>query len=254
MTTLHFLFLTLIGCVSGFYASSVGGGGLLSMPALLLSGMPLPIAIATHRAAGIFLEGVSTVRYIRDKAYGVRHAAVLGLFAAAGALFGSYTLSSVSDSVVHVALIIVCVGAGIAVIYKQEVQQFIATLESHHRVAQGVLVWLLGVYGGFLGFGFGTLIVAVLALSGLSFVQSAGTGRFIGLCVSVVAAAVFFAQGMIDLPAVLSLGVGYAIGAWFGAGTAVRFGERYVKTLLIVMSVVIVAQLCVELVFGDRVL
>jgi uncharacterized membrane protein YfcA len=102
---------------------------------------------------------------------------------------------------------------------------------------------LLGIYGGFLGVGFGTLITFVFVLIGLNFVKSAAVSRVVGLIMSAVATAVFAYHGAINYPYAIALGLGLAIGGWIGAGIGVRKGNDYIKVLFIIILLATIAKL-----------
>ena len=112
-----------------------------------------------------------------------------------------------------------------------------------------IVAFLLGIYGGFFGAGYGTLLMFLLVYSGYTFVNASGTARFIGLIMSLTASFIFARNGLINYEYALSLGMGSSIGAWIGAGMGIKKGNKFIKTLMIILVIITVIKLTFDFVF-----
>ena len=231
------------GILAGLYGSSVGSGGLVSLPVLLLTGLPVHIAIATNRFGAVLLELSSAFRFYREKKLNLRLGILFGVLAAIGSFVGSNILLKIDESYLRIITAILLVAVFFILIFKQKLGiKEIKTFKNKWYVA-GILTVVLGIYGGISGAGFGTFISFVFVITGSTFVQSAGISRVVGFIMSFVATIVFAFHGVINYPLAISLGIGYAIGGWIGAGISIKKGNNFIRVLFIVILVVSVFKL-----------
>ena len=102
-------------------------------------------------------------------------------------------------------------------------------LQTSHKILTGISTFLLGIYGGFFGGGFGTFMMFLLVIMGFSFIKSAAISRVVGFLMSLSATIVFAQQGLIHYLYGIALGAGFAVGGWIGIGIALKKGDNYVK-------------------------
>ena len=87
---LIFLFILFIGGIfAGLYASNVGGGSFVSFPLLILSGLPIHIAIATNRFSAVILEFFSAIKFYKEKKIDLKMGLILGVIASIGSFIGA---------------------------------------------------------------------------------------------------------------------------------------------------------------------
>lgn len=246
MHIVTFLVLVAGGFFGGYYGAAVGSAGLISVPLLILFGFSPYMAVATTRPAAFVLETASAIRYWRDGKLSpehIRKGIILGLFGSVGAVAGAVIIGSVSDQVLRLLFALVISSMLLFLITKKDW----GTRERHERAKNmamlSLVTMLTGIYGGFFGFTFGTLMTIVLVWFGCTLLQGAALSRIIGMFTSVSATAVFISKGSIDYPAALALGIGFGIGGWMGAGASSRKGNAYIKKLLVIVVVVSVLKL-----------
>jgi uncharacterized membrane protein YfcA len=81
MDWFHIGLLFFGGLLAGLYASSVGGGGLFTLPLLLWTGIPVQIALGTQRFAAVILELASSIRFYKEKKVNLKFALPFALLA-----------------------------------------------------------------------------------------------------------------------------------------------------------------------------
>ncbi len=246
MEFLPLLLLVAGGFIGGFFGSAVGSAGLISLPLLILLSFSPHAAVATTRPAAFVLELVSALRYWREgklKPEEVRRGLFLGLFGAAGGVTGAYIIIAVSDQILRLLFALVISSMLIFLVTKRNwgMQEKPERQKQFFLLALSTL--LIGVYGGFFGFTFGTLMTIALVFFGFNLLQSAVLARTIGILTSLAAAIVFGLQGAINYPYAIALGTGFGIGAWFGAGVGSKKGSTYIKKLLVIVVVSSVVKL-----------
>jgi uncharacterized membrane protein YfcA len=224
------------GILEGLYASTVGCGAILGISLLLLTGLPIHVAIGTNRFSVPFLESASAIHYQTKKRLLVRDSLILGIIAAAGSIIGSMLVMHVNDQLLDIMTAVILVSVLIAVMFNHK-------LGIHTKPTPGIkwtyiipAMFLLGIYGGFLGAGFGSVATFIFLISGYSFLASAANSRVVGLIMSIPAIIIFAMNGTINYGYGLSLGLGTAIGGWIGSGIGMKKGNLYIKILFLIVT------------------
>ncbi len=243
LSFLPFLFLAVAGFVAGFYGSSVGSGGLVSLPALLLIGLPTSIAIATNRFAVVFGEGMSVLQYRRTQKLPWGFVVAVGVAASFGSYLGAHLVLRVPQHFLNVVVAVLLIVLLVFLLAKPKLGAEEKTLLRHRKIFLGIGAFFLGIYGGFLGTGFGTFIMLLLAWGGLSFLQSSASARAIGFLMSLVAMLSFASAGSIRYPEGAVLALGNVIGCFFGVKMGVKRGNAYIRILLIIVIIITAGQL-----------
>ncbi len=249
MQILPLLLLLSGGFLGGFFGSAVGSAGLISFPILILLGFSPHAAVATSRPAAFILECVSALRYWREgklHAAQLRKGLFLGLFGAAGGVIGAFVISTVSDQTLRLLFAIVISSMLIFLVMKKNWGMHERPERQNKLVLLALSTFLIGIYGGFFGFTFGTLMTIALVAFGFTLLQGAVLARVISILTSLAAAIVFGFQGAINYPIAIALGVGFGAGAWCGAGVGSKKGNGYIKKLLVIVVVVSVGKLLVD--------
>lgn len=236
------------GAFAGFYGSSIGGAALVSFPLLIFAGFPLPMVIASSTFAGTFLNGVSALRYFKENTLRLREGVVFGIIAAIGASLGANIVVSTSETILNGIVAGVFVGILILFLAQDSLGLLERTVSKTHLTMLSGAALFMGFYAGFIGMGVGTLWQILFVFSGFSFIQSAGISRVVGLITLLVATLVFAYHGAINYVAGISLAVGFSLGAWYGAGVAVKKGNNYVRILVIAIVVITILRLLLRLI------
>lgn len=243
---LSFLVLIVGGFAGGFFGSVVGSAGLISLPILILLGFTPHAAVATSRPAAFVLEVVSTIRYWREgklKVKDMKRGLFLGPFGAVGGVSGAYIITAVSDQTLRLLFALVISSMLVFLVTKKNWGMKEQPEKQKQMILLALSTFLIGIYGGFFGFTFGTLMTIALVGFGFTLLQGAVLARTIGMMTSLAASIVFGLQGNIDYPHAAALSIGFATGSWFGAGVGSRLGNSYIKKLLTVVVVASVLKL-----------
>jgi uncharacterized membrane protein YfcA len=221
------------GLAGGFYGSSVGGGALLTFPLLLLVGMPVHVAIGTQRFAAILLEGVSALKFHREKKLHVRLGMLLSIAGFVGSVVGAFIVLDIDERVLNLVVGIMLVVATVMFLLKDRVRN--RTHRSNSTFYVGLLyvsIFLFGIYSSFFAVGSAMFGVIILSLFGFPFFASAALARMIGTFAAIAGTFVFATHGLINYQYGVALGVGFAIGSWWGLHYALKKGEGYMRVIL----------------------
>ncbi|OGD84184.1 hypothetical protein A2165_01075 [Candidatus Curtissbacteria bacterium RBG_13_40_7] len=231
------------GLIGGLYAANVGGGALVSFPLLVLAGLPIHAAIATQRFSAAILELVSAVRFQKEKLINLKFAIFLGFIAALGSFLGSNLVLAINERILNLIIGVILLIVSAVLFNRKKIGLKEKKITRRSLVLTSISTFLLAIYGGFFGAGFGFFIMIVLVLMGYTFIKSAAMGRVIGFFMSATGAVVFAHAGLINYTYGLSLGAGFAIGSWIGIGFALKKGNEFIRGLLLVVVLLSVLKL-----------
>lgn len=250
MFLFHSALFVLAGIVIGAIGSTVGGSGLLAVPLLISFGLSPVAAIATGKFAVIssFVTGGFTYSkdgLLRDK----RLALALSIPALLGSIIGALVVLRLDQAVLSKIIIFLLIAVLILTVLKKDLgavsHRIIVTKT---RKLLGVLsMFLLGVYTGFFGAGFGMFaVLALIYFLGFSFLESAALMTIINFFALLAAIAVFASHNAINYAVGIPLLVGAAIGGWLGARFAVLKGSVWIRRLFILLAVALIANLIIK--------
>lgn len=232
MEILKIFILFLAGLCGAAYASTVGGMGLVTFTAMIIFGLPIPVAIGTNRFIALFMDISSAIRLNQYNKIPVRPALGIGLVIAIGSFFGASMVNLVPKEYLRVMAIIVLCGAFLLTFVSKKLGKRKYKFKRIHLLAIIPLLLVLGIYGGIIGIAFGTLIIFVPLYLGYDMGTSAGVARVVGIMMALSALYVFITQGLVDYAYALPMVLGAICGSWIGVAACVKKGDGFIKALL----------------------
>ncbi len=241
--------LSAIALVAGTVDGIAGGGGLLTLPALLAAGLDPHAALATNKGQSAFGSTASLIRFARspllDRRRAVPGAIAGGLAAAAGTL----TVLQVPNGPLRAAVLIALAIAAVLVAIRRDLPD--AAPIARPLWLAVLVAAAIGFYDGFFGPGTGTfLIVAYAWLWRDGLAAASANAKAVNWASNVGALAVFAALGAVDWRLALPMGVCQAAGGWIGAHLVVRRGVGLVRWVAIAACLAMVARLAWQLAVG----
>ncbi len=224
-----------VGFAAGFINTLAGSGSLVTLPMLILLGLPATVANGTNRV-GILVQGLVSVATFRSRgALEFGGSLRLVVPAVLGAAVGAELAVDLNEALLR-RLIGVLMLVMLAVVLARPTR-FLAA----HRRESGVSIWieaplffLIGAYGGFIQAGVGIFLLAGLVLgAGYDLVGANAVKNLIVLVFTIAALVVFVVNDEVRWLLGGLLAVGNGLGAWAGAHLAVEKGARFVRWVLV---------------------
>lgn len=242
-------FLVVFGFCAAFIDAVVGGGGLISIPALLWVGLPPHFALGTNKAAstmGAVTSFVTFVRSGRVNGWLIRRLFPLSLI---GSMVGVLAVRQVSPEILRPLVLAMLVLVLIYSVLKKDWgrENHFAGLTKKMLVLSGAVAFGFGFYDGFFGPGTGSFLLFAFLLLGYDFLGAAANARALNFASNIAALVFFAAFGLVNWSYALPMGLAMVAGAWCGAHMALRKGTGYVRPLFIVMTTVLVGKQIVDL-------
>ncbi|WP_328534364.1 TSUP family transporter [Micromonospora zamorensis] len=235
--------------MAGWVDAVVGGGGLLLLPALLVAapGLPVATALGTNKLAAIFGTATAAATYARRTTVDWRVAAPAAGVAVLSAGVGAALAGAVPASAYRPVVLVVLVSVAVFVLLRPRMGVVaVPARRTPVRVAVVIAVAGAGIalYDGLIGPGTGTfLVLAFTAVIGADFVHGSAMAKVVNAGTNLGALVVFGVTGHVWW----LLGAGMAVcniaGAVLGARMALRRGSGFVRVVLLVVVVALVAKL-----------
>ena len=241
------VFLFFAALVGGTIDAIAGGGGLVTVPALLNTSMPTALAFGTNKGQSVFGAMAALVRYSRAGLVDRNRAIVafaLGFF---GSLAGAQLLLSMRPEVLRPIVIVLLVAVAAFMLLRPDGPAKAVEPTRSRQVAGHLLTLAIGAYDGFFGPGTGTfLIVSFAGVMGDSLQKASANAKVVNFASNLAAFALFWHRGVIVWAYALPMLAAQLIGGWLGAHLGVRVGDRLVRRALIVVSLGLVAKVAVD--------
>jgi uncharacterized membrane protein YfcA len=232
----------LIVCPFVFLAGLVdaigGGGGLISLPAYLIAGLPAHNAIATNKLSSCCGTAVATARFAR-RGYIPWRLALPGMAAAlAGAWCGAHLSLLVDSGVLTKVLYVILPLTALLVLRKDTLREQTAPQAEGRRTAliAAAAALVIGVYDGFYGPGTGTFLIIAFSLLAKMDVRTAnGQCKAINLTTNVTSLVVFLRSGNVVVTLGLAAAACNILGNYIGAGLAIKSGAKLTRPVILLV-------------------
>jgi uncharacterized membrane protein YfcA len=234
-------FLTLIALFAGFVDSIAGGGGTVTLPALMAVGIPPHQALATNKLQSSFGSLTATLNYSRLGMMNIRDLLLGVVTTLMGALAGSIAVQRFrADSLQHLILLMLVV-----IFVYTLFSPRLGVEPSAGRVGDIPLYsgagLAIGFYDGFFGPGTGSFWTMALVLGlGLDLKSATAQTKLFNFISNIVSLCIFVHAGLVLWMVGIAMGAGQMAGAYIGSTMVHRRDVRFVRIFfLIVVSATI---------------
>ena len=235
--------LTATAVLTGFIDAIAGGGGLIMMPALLFAGVPPVNALATNKLQSMFGTAVACFNYWRKGLVDWRANRLTIILVFLGASLGVWVVQSLDTKALSLIIPILLMSVALYVILSPRMSDD----DAHQRLdarAYSPVGALIGFYDGFFGPGTGSFFTASLVgLRGYGLTRATALTKLFNLTSNIASVLLFAIGGKMFWLLGLCMAAGAMAGGWIGSHTAMRFGARLIRPLLVTLSLGLTARL-----------
>ena len=229
-------FLAVAAFLAGLIDSVAGGGGLISLPATLLAGVPPQLALGTGKFMAAMGTTASFITYARNGAVIWRLAAIGAFFSLAGSVVGSYTVLFVDNALLGKIILVLLPIAALFTFMpvKRDRPQKIPNSKIVYVITPLICTGI-GFYDGFFGPGTGSFMLLALHLFlGLGLVAASGTAKAFNLASNISSLVVFLLNGKVYFFIALPMALANVAGNIIGSRMALRGGPQVIRRMLLV--------------------
>ncbi|CDX44475.1 conserved membrane hypothetical protein [Mesorhizobium sp. SOD10] len=241
------LILIAAAFAAGFVDSIAGGGGLITIPALLLAGFSPVAALGTNKLQGMFGSGSATIHYAANGQVDLRRQLPSALLALVGGAVGALLATVVPGDFLRAILPLLLIAIALYFALKPNMDD-VDRAERLSPFLFGLIIPpLVGFYDGVFGPGAGSFyMLAFVTLAGYGVLKATAHTKLLNFASNIGGFVVFAAVGVIDWKIGLMMGVAQFIGARVGASLAIRIGARLIKPLLVVVCLALAIKLLAD--------
>lgn len=241
---LVFFFLSAAGFLAGFVDSVVGGGGLISIPALLLCGVSPSVVLGTNKLAGTMATLTSTISFAASDKVNFSLIKYLFPFSLLGATLGAHMVKYIPSQILKPLIIVLLICVSIYTLRKKDWGS-ISTYAGRNKKN----IWLgaavaagLGFYDGFFGPGTGSFLIFAFLQFGFDFVVAAGNAKVLNFASNIASLATFILMGAVNYSYGITMGITMVIGALLGSRLAITKGTAFVRLMFIAIILLLVGK------------
>ena len=234
--------------IAGYVDAIAGGGGLISLPAFLMTGLPVHNCLASNKMSSSMGTALTTYKYAKSGFVPWRMAMLCVPCAFLGSFIGANAALLVSDEPFKLIMLIVLPLTGIYILNKKEIKpsgdEYKASVTLAIAMASSLVI---GIYDGFYGPGTGTFLILILTgLGRIPIFKANGLTKVINLCTNLSSLAVFLLNAQVLFPLGPVAGCFNIAGNYFGAQNFEKNGAKVLKPVIIAVLTIFFIKLFYE--------
>ena len=228
-----------------------GGGGLISLPAYLLAGLPPALAGGSNKLSASMGTLIATFKFWKDGKMLIKP----GLCAVAGALPGAWVgaqlLQTVDERFIQMFLLVAIPMVAVLMLVKRKTPTEVKPITTGRLIGCFGLGLGCGLYDGFFGPGTGTLLIMGLTyLIGMDMITASGTAKLINLASNISALGALLTGGNVLLPLALPAMAFSIAGGYLGSWLAIRRGATFIRKIMLVVMALLILKLAFDWIGG----
>lgn len=233
-----------VGFLAGFVDAVAGGGGMLSVPALLSVGLPPVAALATNKMQSVIGTAMAVTTYWR-RGYVELKTLLPGLLLAfAGSAIGALIVSRVDTSLLNLAVPIALIAIALYFLFAPRISDADRAARLSFDKFVPLMAFVIGFYDGIFGPGTGSFFsIGFVLLFGLGLTRATGNTKALNLMSNSAALVIFIPMGHVVWPVAVVMAIGQIAGGYIGARTGIRYGAKVIRPLIVVVSIAMAVKL-----------
>jgi uncharacterized membrane protein YfcA len=228
----HWPLLFVAGLLAGFVDSIAGGGGLITLPALLGLGVSPHLALGTNKLQGTFGSASATWHYAEAGTVSLRDCLRGFMLTFVGSVIGALAVQKLDPALLRKIIPAMLLGIALLVAFKPR----LGDQNLHPRMPRGGfdVLFGLGLYDGFFGPGTGTFwAIAFVLMLGFNLTQATGYTKVMNFASNLGSLLCFMWLGQVNYSAGIVMGLGQLLGARIGARMVVARGSRFIRPVFL---------------------
>ena len=244
-----FLIVCPLVFLAGFVDAIAGGGGLISLPAYLIAGLPPHFAIGTNKLSSTMGTALTTFKFARSGFINRKLAGVCAAFALGASTLGADLLLTVDEKIIRYALLIIL---PLTAFYVFRAKDLSPTGAPRGRLEMYLIAILasiaIGIYDGFYGPGTGTFLLLILTgVARMKLTEANGITKVINLATNIAALGVLLLNGKVFIALGLIAGLFNMLGNYLGTRSFISGGSKVVRPLIISVLSIFMIKIIIEL-------
>ena len=253
----EYLKICLIVCplifLGSFVDSVAGGGGIITLPAYMLAGLPIHTAAGTNKLVAIFGSVTASAKYLKTGNVVIRVAILSAIGSLIGGVIGTRLALLIQESTLELIMMIVLPVVAVFLSFNKSFgmdrkpRNFNKTVECSAAFAIGLII---GCYDGLIGPGTGTfLIICFSGILGLDLLVSGGCAKVSNLASNLASGIVYLFNGKAMYSILLPAALCSILGGWLGSRFAIKGGSKRIKKVMFLVLALLFVKMIYDYFF-----
>ncbi|MDO4441998.1 MAG: TSUP family transporter [Moraxella sp.] len=236
--------LFFVAMVAGFVDAMAGGGGLLTIPALLLSGMNPVAALATNKLQASAGSLSASITMIKKRLIHPKMMTTALVMAFVGSVFGTILVQLSPPDFLRKALPFVIGAVGIYTLFSPNLGKLETSPKISQKLYERTVAPVIGFYDGYFGPGTGTFFsLSQVLLRGRDLVQATARAKLLNFATNIASLIFFILGGQVVWLIGFVMMAGQIIGAYLGSNMVVKGGTKFIRPVIVIVCFCMVAKL-----------
>ena len=243
-----YLALFCVALVAGIIDAIAGGGGLITVPALLAAGLSPAEALATNKLQGCAGTLSASYHFVRKGQVKLSDMILPITMTAIGSVLGTILVSYIDSRLLLKAVPIILIGVAIFFLFLPKVQPYIASKVVLSNTQFALIIGTsIGFYDGLIGPGTGAFFsTAYLCFMGLSIISATAHTKVLNATSNLASLIMFTFTGHIVWMLGIAMGIGQWIGAQIGSQLVITKGSKLIRPLVVLMCLAMSIKLLMD--------
>ncbi len=236
-------FLFVVAILAGLIDTLAGGGGLIVLPALIITGVPPLAALGTNKLQGSVGTATATYMLFKKRKISWDHVKYMMLTAFIGAVIGTVIVQFIDTEVLSLVIPIVLLLIGLYFLFTPTATEEQRPAKISAGKYRKTIVPAIGCYDGMFGPGTGSFFaLAGVSFKGLGLISSTAEAKPLNFSTNIASLIVFVMAGQVIWLVGILMMFGQVLGAWLGTHCLYIVNPKYLRALVVVMCFSMLAK------------
>ena len=230
------IILFTVAVFAGFIDTLAGGGGLITIPALILTGMPPLLALGTNKFQAFIGSGTASVMMLRKKKITFKEVKYLMLMAFVGSAIGTICVQFIDVKLLNFVIPIVLLLIGVYFLFMPKASNIESKAKISEKTYQYTAVPFIGFYDGMFGPGTGSFLsLSAIALRGIELIKATAMAKTMNFATNIGSVIIFLIYGQVIFSIGILMMLGQMIGAYIASHFLLRINPLHLRIIVIAM-------------------
>lgn len=246
------IFVCFLVGLAGFVDAAAGGGGLISLPAYIFTGMPVHFAMGCNKLSASCGTTLAVFKFWKDGALNIRTAVIAAVGSFTGSATGARIALMLSDHFLKTIMLFIIPCAAALIFLKrdlgdEDLSMFLGGKRS--AVFAFAIGFFIGGYDGLVGPGTGTFaIIAFSVIMGYDLRTASGNSKMLNLASNYASLITFAAAGTIYYKVAIPAAVCGIIGNYMGSACALTKGSKFIKPMIVIVLTMLLGKMLIDII------
>lgn len=244
-----FLFLSVTCFIAAFIDAIAGGGGLISVPAFVASGLPIHVAMGTNKVSASFSVLGSAIKYFSSGNINFSILKYPMITGAIGSILGTCVVSNTNEEILEPLIFIMLLGVVIYTFVNKNmgIKDDFQGITLKNNILGCFMSFVVCFYIGFFGPGGGSfLLFGLLKIYKFDFIKASGNAKILNLIANITSLIAFIYFGNVSFLYSILIGIVMFIGAQCGTKYAIKKGSKFIRPFFIAISIITITKMAIE--------